>query len=374
MAALLIRSGARVLSLVAVGAWFAVATSAHAQTLDSFAVLGGSTVTNTGTTTINGNIGVSPGTAITGTGSIVQTGTGTFHADDGVARQAQSDLTTAYNILMNMPSTALSGDLGGQTLTPGVYSFTSTAQLTGTLTLQGGSDDIFVIQVGSGLTTASNSYIQLSGGVQAKNVFFVVGSSAVLGTATTFKGQLLALSSISLNTTASIDCGAAWARNGAVTMDSNTINVCVFDVAAGTFESTLGPSATANETAVAKGLDDYVAGGGSLPLGFGVISLMTPDQQAAALTQMSGEAATGVAPAGTQAMDTFLNTVLNGQRGGGVVNAPGPSMAPDHGTVHVLGYRFRGLARGGCDLRILGPCTQQSAPRSPPQRLGCRIW
>ncbi|MDR3475666.1 MAG: ice-binding family protein [Devosia sp.] len=320
----------------------AVATSAYAQTLDSFAVLAGSTVTNTGTTTINGNIGVSPGTAITGTGSIVQTGTGTFHANDGVAMQAQSDLTTAYNVLMSMPSTALSGDLGGKVLTAGVYSFASSAQLTGTLTLQGGADDVFVIQVGSSLTTASNSHIVLSGGVQAKNVFFVVGSSATLGTTTTFQGQILALTSITLDTTASIECGAAWARNGAVTLDSNTINVCDFTVAPGTFGNDLGPSATPDQTAVAAALDAYVAGGGTLPLGFGVISLLTPDQLAAALTQLSGETATGVAPTGMQATDSFLNMVLNGRRGPGVVTAPGPSMAPDQGTVSVMGYRSEG--------------------------------
>jgi uncharacterized protein with beta-barrel porin domain len=312
--------------------------AASAQTLNSFGVLAGSTVTNTGSSVINGNIGIAPGTAITGFPPGIVNAPYTIHDDDAVALQAQSELTTAYNVLMSMPSTSLSGDLGGKTLIGGVYSFATSAQLTGTLTLQGSASDIFVIQVGTSLTTASNAKVVLTGGAVASNVFFVVGSSATLGTTTDFAGQILALASITMTTGADIDCGAAWARNGAVTLDTNSINVCTLAVAPGTFTTGLGPTATDDEKTVAAALDAYVAGGGTLPVGFGVLSLLTPAQQAAALAQLSGETATGVAPTGTQATDSFLNLVLNGRRGAGVVVLPGQTMTPEPGGVSVLDY------------------------------------
>jgi hypothetical protein len=213
-----------------------LAVSANATTIlgnaQPFAVLGGSTVTNTGATVVEGDLGVSPGSAITGFFSpgIV---TGTIHANDAVAMDAQFDLTGAYNTLAGMgPVTDLSGqDLGGLILTPGVYSFSSTAQLTGALTLdaQGQADAMFVFQIGSALTTASNSSVLEINGVQSLNqnsgVYFQVGSSATLGTDTRFKGNILALTSITLNTGASIECGRALARNGAVTMDTNFVSI-----------------------------------------------------------------------------------------------------------------------------------------------------
>ena len=190
-------------------------------TAENFAVLGGSTVTNTGNTVINGDLGVWPGSAIDGfPPGIVN---GTIHwTDDGVTQQAQSDVTAAYISLAAMTTTQnLTGqDLGGQTLTAGVYFFSSDAQLTGTLTLSGSGD--FVFKIGSTLTTASDSFVLASNGA---NVYWQVGSSATLGTNTTFKGSILALTSIALNTGATINSGRALARNGAVTLDSNTITV-----------------------------------------------------------------------------------------------------------------------------------------------------
>src|ERR1700722_6020166 len=141
-------------------------------TAASFAVLAGSTVTNTGPSTINGDLGVSPGTAVTGfpPGTV----NGTIHAADAVAGQAQSDLTTAYNdAASRTPPVVVSGDLGGLTLTPGVYKARSWIGLTGALTLdaQGDSSAVFVFQVGSTLTTASASHVNLINGAQACNVF-----------------------------------------------------------------------------------------------------------------------------------------------------------------------------------------------------------
>jgi type VI secretion system secreted protein VgrG len=199
-------------------------------TAENFAVLGGSTVTNTGLSLIDGgDVGVSPGSAITGFGPGILLAPYTFHSDDAVAIQAQADLNTAYNTAAGLtPTQILSGqDLGGLTLTPGVYLFTSTAQLTGKLTLddQGNANAQFVFQIGSTLTTAANSsVVTINGGsVSGDHVFWQVGSSATLGSNTAFEGHILALTSITLNTGASIVDGSALAHNGAVTLDSNII-------------------------------------------------------------------------------------------------------------------------------------------------------
>jgi ice-binding like protein len=191
----------------------------------SFAVLAGSTVTITGASTIMGSVGVSPGTAITGLPEGQPTG-GAVHPGDGVAAQAQSDLTSAYNSLAGMAcGTNLTGqDLGGQTLAPGVYCFNSSAPVTGTLTLdaQGNSNAVFVFQTGSTLTTATDAALNLTGGAQSTNVYWQVGSSATLGTGTGFGGNIVALASITLTTGVRLD-GKALARTGAVTMDANFV-------------------------------------------------------------------------------------------------------------------------------------------------------
>ena len=212
-----------------------MATSAHAAatfvglgSASSFAILAGSTVTNTGVSTIIGSVGVSPGNTINGFPPAVITG-GVIHSADAVALQAQKDLATAYNFTANEVSDFnLTGtDLGGLTLTPGVYTFASSAQLTGRLTLDGKGDPaaVFVFQVGSALTTASNSSVVSINASTGKNVFFEIGGSATLGTSTAFEGNILALTSITLNTASTIACGRALARNGVVTLDTNTVSI-----------------------------------------------------------------------------------------------------------------------------------------------------
>ena len=207
------------------------ASPASAQTApslgaaQSFAVLGGSTVTNTGASVITGDLGVSPGTAVTGfpPGLVMS---GTIHGADAAALAAQDAVTTAYNSLVGQACTQdLTGqDLGGQTLTAGVYCFSSSAQLTGTLTLnaQGNANAVFIFKMGSTLTTASASSVVLTNGGSAGNVFWQVGSSATLGTTTSFAGNILALTSITVTTGARVT-GRTLARNGAVTLDTNAV-------------------------------------------------------------------------------------------------------------------------------------------------------
>ena len=188
---------------------------------DSFAVLGGSTVTSTGNTVLNGDLGVSPGATITGFGPGIVNGT--TYVDGSVAAQAQTDALGAYNTLAGETVTGnLTGqDLGGLVLGGGVYQFNTAAQLTGMLTLNGNSNSRFDFLIGSTLITAPGSSILLLG-VSADNVFWQVGSSATLDTGTAFYGSILADQSITLDTGAGIS-GRALALNGAVTLDDNVI-------------------------------------------------------------------------------------------------------------------------------------------------------
>jgi len=222
-----------VLALMASLTLFGLHTQANAQLLGSantFAVLAGSTVTNTGFTVLSGDLGVWPGTQVTGFPPGVVT-RGAIHAGDGAAMQAQADLTTAYNILANeaVNTNLTSQNLGGMTLLPGVYRFNSSASLIGTLTLdaQGDPNASFHFQIGSTLVTATGAAVNVINGGSDTNVYWQVGSSATLGIGTAFRGHILALASITLNTGATILNGSALARTGGVTMGSNTITVSV---------------------------------------------------------------------------------------------------------------------------------------------------
>ena len=228
-----------------------------------FAVLGGSTVTNTGPSVISGDVGVYPGTAVVGfPPGLVNNGT--VHAADAVALQAQSDVTTAYDDAAGRtPAVTESSDLGGQTLAPGVYQAASAMSLTGTVTLDAGGDQsaVFIFQAGSTLITASSSSVNLIGGAQACNVFWQVGSSATLGTTTSFVGTILALTSASLDTGATLQ-GRVFARNGAVTLDDNVITQPGCATTSPTTTTTTTASTTST-TAATSGSGGGTTGSGS---------------------------------------------------------------------------------------------------------------
>lgn len=197
------------------------ATDPGLASAGNFAVLAGTTVTNTGPSWITGQVGVAPGSAVTG----FPPGTsGPQHKGDSVATTAQTDLTAAYTNAAAQPCPGTNNftgvNLGGKNLVPGVYCQTTAPTLTGTLTLNGSG--IYIFQIGSTLVTASGARVVLIGGAQPCQVFWQVGSSATIATSTTFIGNIMALTSIAMQTGATLN-GRALARNGAVTLDTNRI-------------------------------------------------------------------------------------------------------------------------------------------------------
>ena len=272
------------------------ATPVNLGTASTFAVLAGTTITNTGSTVISGYIGLSPGTAVTGFPPGLQS-SGTTLVADAQALAAQNDLTTAYlNAAASTPATTSPSDLGGSTLTPGIYASSTSMALTGTLTLNGGGDAsaVFIFQAGSTLTTASGSNVILENGAQACNIFWQVGSSATLGTTSSMSGTIMALSSATLNTGAAVS-GRVLARNGAVTLDDNVINVptCLASTttttttAASTTSTTTAPTTTTTAPtttttnsvipvgAPATGFGGTAGSGSSpfMPIGFGALGV-----------------------------------------------------------------------------------------------------
>ena len=332
---------ARTLGLAAVASLLALAllasTALAAQppvglgTADSYAVLAGQTVTNTGPSTINGDLGVTPGAAITGfpPGTV----NGTIHAADAVALQAQSDLTTAYNDAAGRtPPAAVPADLGGLTLTGGVYKSASALQLTGALTLdaQGDPNTVFIFQAASTLITASASHVNLINGAQPCNVFWQVGSSATLGTSSVFVGNILALTSVSMNNAVTVQ-GRALARNGSVTMINDTLTAgrC----APGTTGSGTGPG----------------EGGGTGPGSGGANSSVRPGNGTAIFTTISRSVADTVARYGTtRCVDRSFRAVVTGLMIRRVVFSVGS---------HVIATRtrapFQALVKDGSGIRTV---------------------
>ena len=245
----------------------------------SYAVLAGSTVTNVGATIITGDLGVSPGSAVTGfpPGIVVN---GTIHIADASAGAAQGSLTAAFSNLGSQACTQdLTGqDLGGMTLTPGVYCFSTSAQLTGTLTLnaQGNPAAVFIFKMGSTITTASGSSVVMINGGAPCNVFWRVGSSATLGSATAFAGNILAEASITLISGASVT-GRALARTGAVTLGDNAINATCGDLPGPVCPIiTLSPATLPSGTVGVAYSQTIVGSGGTGPYTFGVTSGTLP--------------------------------------------------------------------------------------------------
>lgn len=232
-------------------------------TAANYAVMGATAITNTGPTVINGNLAISPGGPSSVTGFPPGVVTGEMDAANADAVLAHTDLVSAYDDAAGETTTVnLTGtDLGGLTLTPGTYTFDSSAQLTGTLTLdgQGSTNATFIFQIGSTLTTASASTVALINGAGACAVFWQVASSATLGTTTNFQGTIMAMTSITMNTGATIGVGGlgyggrALAMNGAVTLDSNIITPppadCAF-TAAPTPTQVVAPTATPSSSPV----------------------------------------------------------------------------------------------------------------------------
>ncbi|MFF3311499.1 ice-binding family protein [Streptomyces sp. NPDC002952] len=304
----------------------ALATPVPLGAADSFAVLAGQSVTNTGPSVITGDVGVSPGTAISGfPPGLVN---GVQHSADAVAQQAQSDLVAAFdNAAGQATDAALPPDAGGLTLVPGVYTASSTLGLTGTLTLdaKGDPNAVWVFQVGSGLTTASASEVALINGAQACNVFWEIGSSATLGTQSTFVGNILALTSISANTGASID-GRALARNGSVTLDTNRITraTCTGGTTSGTTTGTTSGTTTGTTSGTTTGTTSGTTGGvlGGL-LGGVVTGGTTGGGTGGVLGGLLGGVVTGGTTGGTPGGGTTGGTTGGTPGGGTTGGGPG---------------------------------------------------
>lgn len=236
----------------------------------SFSVLGGSTVTNTGPTTMYGDLGLSPGSSVTGAPHVL----GQTHVDDAVAIGAKNALTTAYNNAASRPSNGSAGtDLAGQIFLPGVRTASSSLLLSSgsvTLDAQGNPDAVFIFQIGSTLITSANTTVALVNGAQACNVFWQVGSSATLGAGTRFVGTVMASASITADTAATIH-GRLLAQTGAVTLDTNTITTsnCASSVSGnggGTEMTTLEEAAALGEGSAGAGPGAPIATSGPTPI------------------------------------------------------------------------------------------------------------
>jgi hypothetical protein len=309
-------------------------------------------VTNTGASVISGDVGVDPGSAITGfpPGLVIN---GTIHAADAVALQAQSDVTTAYDDAAGRtPVVTESSDLGGQSLAPGVYKAASALSLTGTVTLNGEGDPsaVFIFQAGSTLITGSGSSVSLVGGAQACNVFWQVGSSATLGTTTSFVGTVLALTSASLDTGATLQ-GRVFARNGAVTLDDNTINRPTCAASAPTATTTSTPGGATTTTGASGG----TGGTGTTGSGSG-----TSGSGSGTSSSTAGLTGTGSTPATTSSAVVPVGSPATGF-GGAARPAGSPLLVLAGGALMATGATAALVARRRRTVTT-GPGTGAAAP------------
>jgi hypothetical protein len=241
-------------TLLFAGSALGASASIGLGTAVPFSVLGGSTITNTGPTTMFGDLGLAPGSSVTGAPLVL----GQTHIDDAVATEAKNSLTTAYNEAASRPSNGSAGtELAGQEFSPGVYTASKSLLLSSgsvTLNAEGDPNAVFIFKVGSTLITGSDTSVSLVGGAQACNVFWQVGSSATLGSGTRFVGTIMAAASITANTAATIH-GRLLAQTAAVTLEDNTItnSTCASSASGsgGGTETSTGEETVALEKAVA---------------------------------------------------------------------------------------------------------------------------
>ncbi|MEP6479760.1 MAG: ice-binding family protein [Rhodoglobus sp.] len=317
-------SGVALATLVAAAVLLAAATPASAAVVPavglgaaaSFSVLGGSAVTNTGPSTLNGDLGVWPSGSLPGFGPA--TLNGATHQTDAVALQAQSDVTTAATTLMSLPSYNVgTADLDGLTFLAGAYSSPSSLLYGGTITLEGDADDVFIFTSVSSLTTASSSTVAFIGDVQACNVFWRIGSTATLGTNSNFVGTLIAQTSVVAQTSATI-AGRLFAQTAEVTLDSNVFSWPACDSSGGdgkTGGTDVGltsagpmPTVTAGSTRTAPVPGAAVAGTDDTPVT--AVAATGGTKLAANALAATGHAATGLAATGTAPLGALLGGVL----------------------------------------------------------------
>lgn len=338
------------LFVLAVPAAQAVAITPSLGSAANFAAVAATTITNTGPTVVTGDLGVWPGTAVVGfpPGTV----NGSIHANDGVAQAAAADVLTAYNQAAGEPCdfTLSNPDLGGATLTPGVYCFSSTTVgLTGTLTLdaQGNSNAAWLFKIGSSLTTASNSAVVLINGATPcnnDNVTWQVGSSATLGSATSFVGNILASASVTLNTGA-VSSGGMYGHTGAVTMDTNTVSTCAG--AGGNAGPSINTTPSGSVPAGGNISDSATVIGGASPTGDVVFELFEPGDsncstpiETITVPLSAGSASSGNVVADTAGTYNWVATYSGDANNNGAVSPCGSE------TVHVTSQILTGRAYG----------------------------